>query len=106
MRVVPNNNNNSSHAETQYNSAAVDQALLNTAASLTNVDHPLLDNSDSAANSNDLILPTVELSADPTSAEQVVFTNGRAHVPVLADSEQGNLVFKSYLYNGTLKAIP
>ena len=101
MRVVPNNS--SSHAETQYNSAvAADQALLNTAASSTDVDQLLLDNSDSAANSEVLILPTVtvekqqqqptvELSAEPISAEQVVFTNGSAHVPVLADSERGNL---------------
>ena len=101
MRVVPNN---SSHAETQYNSAAAaDQALLNTAASTTNVDQPLLNNSDSAANSEVLILPTVtvekqqqqqpivELSAEPISAEQVVFTNGSAHVPVSADSKRGNL---------------
>ena len=89
MRVVPDN---SSHAETQYNSAAADQALLNTAAATsTNVDQPLLDNSDSAANSEVLILPTAELSAEPTSAEQVVFTNGSAHVPVSADSERGNL---------------
>ena len=90
MRVVPNN---SSHAETQYNSASTaDQALLNTAASSTDVDQPLLDNSsDSAANSEVLILPTVELSAETTSAEQVVFTNGSAHVPVSADSERGNL---------------
>ena len=87
MRVVPNN---SSHAE--YNSAATaDQALLNTAASSTDVDQPLLDNSsDSAANSEVLILPPiVELSAEPISAEQVVFTNGSAHVS--ADSERGNL---------------
>ena len=91
MRVVPNNS--SSNAETQYNSAvAADQALLNTAASSTDVDQLLLDNSDSAANSEVLILPpTVELSAEPISAEQVVFTNGSAHVPVLADSERGNL---------------
>jgi hypothetical protein len=89
MRVVPNNN--SSHAETQCNSAAADQALLNTAASSTNVDQPLLDNSDSAANSEVLILPTAELSAEPTSAEKVVFINGSAHVPVVADSERGNL---------------
>ena len=101
MRVVPNN---SSHAETQYNSAvAADQALLNTAASSTDVDQLLLDNSDSAANSEVLILPTVtvekqqqqqptvELSAEPISAEQVVFTNGSAHVPLLAESERGNL---------------
>ena len=91
MRVVPNN---SSHAETQYNSAATaDQALLNTATSSTDVDQPLLDNSsDSAANSEVLILPpTVELSAEPISAEQVVFNNGSAHVPVSADSERGNL---------------
>ena len=100
MRVVPN----SSHAETQCdNSAAADQALLNTAASTTNVDQPLLNNSDSAANSEVLILPTVtvekqqqqqpivELSAEPISAEQVVFTNGSAHVPVSADSKRGNL---------------
>ena len=101
MRVVPNN---SSHAETQCDNsaAAADQALLNTAASTTNVDQPLLNNSDSAANSEVLILPTVtvekqqqqptvELSAEPISAEQVVFTNGSAHVPVSADSERGNL---------------
>ena len=102
MRVVPNN---SSHAETQYNSAvAADQALLNnTAASSTDVDQLLLDNSDSAANSEVLILPTVtvekqqqqqptvELSAEPISPEQVVFTNGSAHVPLLAESERGNL---------------
>ena len=48
MRVVPNN---SSHAETQCdNSAAADQALLNTAASSTDVNQPLLNNSDSAVN--------------------------------------------------------
>ena len=91
MRVVENN---SSHAETQCDNsaAAADQALLNTAASTTNVDQPLLNNSDSAANSEVLILPpTVELSAEPISAEQVVFTNGSAHVPVSADSERGNL---------------
>jgi hypothetical protein len=35
--------------------------------------------------------PTVELSAEPISAEQVVFTNGSAHVPMSADSERGNL---------------
>ena len=100
MRVVENN---SSHAETQCDNsaAAADQALLNTAASTTNVDQPLLNSSDSAANSEVLILPTVtvekqqqpivELSAEPISAEQVVFTNGSAHVPVSADSERGNL---------------
>ena len=102
MRVVPNNN--SSHAETQCDNSAVaaDQALLNTAASSTDVDQLLLDNSDSAANSEVLILPTVtvekqqqqptvELSAEPISPEQVVFTNGSAHVPLLAESERGNL---------------
>ena len=102
MRVVPNN---SSHAENQCdNSVAADQALLNTAASSTDVDQPLLNNSDSAVNSEVLILPTVtvekqqqqqqpivELSAEPISAEQVVFTNGSAHVPVPADSKRGNL---------------